>query len=54
MKSAAEGRDRSVMRIRKLEQVDRRKYEDKLETIRKKMEERQNRDEQLEKIDEIK
>lgn len=53
LKSSTDGRDRSVMKLRKLEQVDRRKYEDKLESIRKKMEERKDRDEQPEKIDEI-
>lgn len=38
-KSSAE-RDRSVVKLRKLEKVDRRMYEEKLESIKQKMEER--------------
>lgn len=50
-KSSSVERDRSVVKLRKLEPVDRRKYEDKLESIKKKMDERKARDEQLEKLD---
>ncbi len=50
LKSSGE-RDRSVMRLRKLEKVDRRTYEDKLESIRQKIEERKAKDEQLKNID---
>ncbi len=51
---SSSGRDRSVMKLRKLEPVDRRTYEEKLESIKQKMEERRTKDEQLEKVDEIK
>ncbi|KKL57249.1 hypothetical protein LCGC14_2237320, partial [marine sediment metagenome] len=49
LKSSGE-RDRSIMNIRKLEKVDRRMYEDKLESIKLKMEERKVRDEAIQKV----
>ena len=52
-KSSGE-RDRSVVKLRKLEQVDRRMYEDKLESIKQKTAERKARDEELKKVDEQK
>jgi hypothetical protein len=51
LKSSGE-RDRSIMNIRKLEKVDRRMYEDRLESIKLKMEERKVRDEAIQKVDE--
>lgn len=59
MKSSAIGsiegsteRNRSVMRVQKLEKVDARKFEEKKESIRKKMEERKLNEEHTEKLDE--
>jgi len=51
--NSSKERDRSIMRVRKLEQVDRRMFEEKKESIRIKMEERKLREEQPEKLDEI-
>ena len=53
LKSSGE-RDRGVVELRKLERVDKRQYDEKLESIKKKMEERKSNDEQPEKVDEIK
>jgi hypothetical protein len=53
LKSSGE-RDRGVVKLRRLERVDARKYEDKLESIKQKMEERKLRDELPEKLDEVK
>jgi hypothetical protein len=47
-------RDRSVVKLRKLEQVDRRKYEEKLESIRQILEERKLNEELPENLDERK
>lgn len=51
LKSSGE-RDRSVVKLRKLERVDKRKYEDKLESIQQKIKERRAEDKRQEKIDE--
>ena len=51
--NSSKERDRSVMRVRKLEKVDTRKFEEKKESIRKMMEERKLREEQPEKLDEV-
>ncbi len=56
LNSSIEGsteRNRAIMRVKKLEKVDRRVYEEKKESIRKKMEERNSREEQPEKLDEV-
>ena len=50
-KSSAE-RDRSIVKLRNLERVDRRVYEEKLESIKQKIEERKGLDKGLEKVDE--
>jgi hypothetical protein len=52
LKSSAE-RDRSIMRLRKLEKIEPRKFEEKKESIRKKMEERKRLEERGEKLDEL-
>lgn len=49
-KSSGE-RDRSIARVRKLEKVDRRLYEEKLESIKQMMEERKSGDKLPEKVD---
>jgi len=50
-KSSVE-RDRNIVKLRKLERVDRRIYEDKLESIKQKIEERKGLDKESNKVDE--
>jgi hypothetical protein len=51
LKSSGE-RDRSIARVRKLERVDRRTYEEKLESVKKILKERELNEEQPENLDE--
>ena len=50
-KSSAE-RDRNIMKLRNIERVERRIYEDKLEAIKQRIAERKEKDRVPEKVDE--